>query len=537
MRSIHDFIRLVVTVLMIILLAGPAATAQSVSLPFTEAWNSGTFLQNGWDFSPSQGNWTIGQVDGNNAADFSWNPPQTDYGFILVSPLMDATPWSCADIWLDFEYKLADMNTTGNEKLIIEVYLNNVWDTLMEFSNEGSTGWISKHVALFNCQKETFKIGFRAAGNHSNDILHWYIDNIHVYTECKPPQDLGQVAGPQSVHLSWSPPNCNLSQIMYFIFDDGTNEDGIAASPNFLLWLGNEFPIPAYYSGILKSFNIWFENNPNHGSDQLTIDIFDMSHNLLGSSAPFTPPVDAWVTIQVNDIPFSGPFYAMVKWNFLTSHTNFLGLDNNGFYASDDLAWYSDGIDWNKLSALGPNPGVFMIRAKALVYTDRISLQGDSSTLLGYNVYRTSLTCIPPYSLLTPIPITENTYTDIVEMGMFQCYRYFVTAVFENSETNQVICEPASDTVQAMYWIGMDEWDAAKFNAFPNPANQFVTVTGKYAILSIEATNLLGNPFYYRCEINDPACRIDVSRWVPGMYFVKVTDDHHTAIVKLVIHR
>jgi hypothetical protein len=49
--------------------------------------------------------------------------------------------------------------------------------------------------------------------------------------------------------------------------------------------------------------------------------------------------------------------------------------------------------------------------------------------------------------------------------------------------------------------------------------------------------NHLGKPIYTRRGINDQNCLIDVSSWLPGIYFVKVTDDKQSGMVKLVVKR
>jgi hypothetical protein len=537
MKPVNNFILLWVALTLPMFLTCPTAKAQNVSLPFTEDWSSGNFYQNGWEFTPSQGNWTISQVGGNNAADFSWDPPLTDYGFMLVSPVIDGTPWSCAKIFLDFDYKLVNMNITGNEKLIVEIFYNNSWDTLMELTNTGSIGWTAKNANINQVEGKEFRIGFRATGAHSNDILHWYIDNVQVTAECRPPKDLVYWRSHFTVNLSWTPPNCGGFQAMQFIYDDGTAENGWCINPGYTARLGNEFPISATYSGILQSFDLWFQHNTNHGNEQLTLDVFDMSHNLLGSSAPFIPPDDSWINVPVNDIAFSGPFLGMVLWNNLTAQTNYLGTDENGPHSSDDLAWYSEGAVWEKLSvAAGSESSVFLLRANAMVDIGKRPDEADSSVLAGYNVYRTDSTGAGPFYLLTPVPVTTTNYADQLPYwwNWSDLYRYHVTAVFKESETDTSFCEPSSDTVLLIV-ESTDEHRLSKFTCYPNPASNTLTISGTSPINSIEAMNFLGETIYLRRGINDQKCLIDVIGWPSGIYFVKVTDDKQSGIVKLVV--
>ena len=525
-------------VLLLVLIC-PAAKSQGVYLPFSEEWNSGNFFQTGWEFSPTQGNWSISQVTGNYAADFSWDPPQTDYGFMLVSPLIDATPWSCAKILLDFDYKLVNLNVTGNEKLIVEILYNNSWDTLMEMSNTGSVGWTPKHTTISQVEGKEFRIGFRATGAHSNDILHWYVDNIQIYAQCRPPRDLLYWQSQWTVNLTWEPPGCHGFQARQFIYDDGAAENGWSINPSYTAYLGNEFPVSGSYSGILKSFDLWFQQNTGHGNDQLTLEVFDISHNLLGSSAPFTPPDDSWINVQVNDISFSGPFFGMVLWNNLSAATNYLGTDEDGPYSSDDLAWYSDGTNWEKLSGVaGSNTSVFLLRANALVNIDLGSKEADSSLLTGYNVYRTDSTGTGPYYLRTPLPVTTTHYSEQLSYwwDWTDHYRYYVTAVFKESETDTSFCEPSSDTIN-VFLVSTGEQSLTKIQLHPNPASQYVTVSGTTPFRSIEVNNLFGESVYICKEVNDVSCQIDVSCWTPGIFLVKVADENRSATIKLVIQR
>jgi hypothetical protein len=53
----------------------------------------------------------------------------------------------------------------------------------------------------------------------------------------------------------------------------------------------------------------------------MTIDIFDGSYNLVGTSDPFVTATDNWQTVSFADVPFDGTIYAMVHWNMLGGNT------------------------------------------------------------------------------------------------------------------------------------------------------------------------------------------------------------------------
>ena len=405
-------------------------------LPFCEDWTGGSFGYNNWTFGTAgAGNWTFNTGVGNNApsADFSWQPIKTNYSYSLESPVIDASPWTCASLWLDFDYKLVDRNMTSAEKLVVEVYWSNSWHEKATFENAGNIDWTSQHIDISGALGKAFKVRFTATGANSADILHWYVDNICAYGICTPPSELSATQSGFNTTLTWTAPECagaGAGNLVWFIFDDGSMENGWGINPGYNSWIGNEFPISSTTQGVIQMVKYMFWTNTSAGNDQLTIDFFDASHTLLGTTNPFTPPDDVWDSIAVNDIPFAGLFYGMVHWNMAGAATNWLGYDENGPYSSQDLETYYDGSTWSKLTiAAGANPGVCLVRVLALVNGDLKTIeivpgqpvtgtgnpsalsshgagsfesgdhqtmgilrdnQSDSSTLIGYNVYRTA---------------------------------------------------------------------------------------------------------------------------------------------------
>jgi hypothetical protein len=159
------------------------------------------------------------------------------------------------------------------------------------------------------------------------------------------------------------------SDTTFFVFDDGSAENGWGISPGFIGWLGNLFPVLDTLSGVLTSFDLYFQTDASGTNQQLTIDVFDSTFQLLGSSALFMVYGDTWLSVPANNIPFSGKFYAMVKWNMLPNPTHLFGYDENGPNAVQDLERYYNGTTWTKLSILGYNPGVFLFRVHATLNT------------------------------------------------------------------------------------------------------------------------------------------------------------------------
>jgi hypothetical protein len=155
-----------------------------------------------------------------------------------------------------------------------------------------------------------------------------------------------------------------------FAFDDGSAELGVSIIPGKLGWLGNYFPVSPTLSGYLDTLYVWFWNNPGGSGQTLTIDVFDSNRVIKGFTPGFLATSGAWLSVPAPDIPFSGPFYIMVKWDHLPNPTHWLGYDENGPYSPQNLGRYRDSTGtWSNLVvALGLSPGVFLARAHASVY-------------------------------------------------------------------------------------------------------------------------------------------------------------------------
>ena len=89
---------------------------------------------------------------------------------------------------------------------------------------------------------------------------------------------------------------------MQFIFDDGSAENGWAINPGYSAWIGNEFPIASTYQGVLQSFDVWFGFGSG-GGGPLTIDVFDATQTVVGTSDSFMTPREDWITVTLQRHP------------------------------------------------------------------------------------------------------------------------------------------------------------------------------------------------------------------------------------------
>ena len=178
-------------------------------------------------------NWSVSSTTGNPvpSADFSWVPIQYDYELSLETPVLNGGPFTCAMIWCDFDYKLIDRNSTGVEKLYVDVFFKGSWKNKAEFSNTASKDWTPMHVDISALQKEkplryvsalqvktqpTFFIGWltiftsmQSVILRSSLMLH-HIDDLEVT-------------------LTWNKPVCGADgpDPIWIYWDDGTNADAI----------------------------------------------------------------------------------------------------------------------------------------------------------------------------------------------------------------------------------------------------------------------------------------------------------------------
>ena len=565
------------------LAAGPVEVVINYGrpLPFYEPWDLGTFTYNNWD---NHGNWSVNSGFGNPAptADYSWQPAKTNYNDTLTTLTLTAAPYTCARIYLDFDYKLLDRNQTGKEYLTVEEFVSGSWKKVVEYANNGDVNWTSTHFELKSTIGKAFKVRFRANGAKSLDILHWYVDNINVYAVCTPPTALAYTESHNTVNLTWTAPNCVTAVPFTIIWDDGTYEDGISPPSGIPdIFTGNMFPLAAGSSGYLTSFDVMFWNNGAAGATTATFAVFDAGYNLLGTSAPFTQLDGVWMNIEVPSVPFSGTFYGMVHMINSGVRPLFEAYDENGPHAADDYAMLYDNATWATVSSYGIPPGVFLNRANGFMNgKDKKSFSimpgenpmstrgnkhvvpelsagtvasqdthnhpgvgmlfpnnGSSASLQGYNVWRTDSTGLIPYYKLNNSPLSATAYTNILPLTGIGTYKYFVTAVYNDTVPNTFLCEsPGSDTVTVLFpHVGITEIGNGQIMIYPNPATELVNIKSDYTITGVDVMNYVGQTVYTSSNVDSKTAKLNVSAYKVGVYFVKVSTTEGIRTVKITV--
>jgi len=520
-----------------------AALADTSTLPFYEDWSSGSFATNGWSFPDGQSNWQIWNALGNPepAAKFGGKPQKNNYSFSLESRMFRGDLYNCSDIILEFDLKLVDLISSNTEKLTVEYFVDSAWNVAAEYGNAGSMEWVHQKLILSLANTGAFSVRFRVHGINSARYNAWYIDNVDINYTCLKPENLEGYGYGYKYYLDWDPVNCAGSNPGTYIFDDGSAENGWAINPGYLVWLGTEFPIEASATGVIQSVDVWFGWGPS--SPGLTVDIFDGNHNLLGSSDPFSSPSEEWLTIPMNDIPYNGPFFAMVKWDMVLTGTNFFGYDEDGPYASQNLAWYYDGTTWSHMSqAAGTSPGVFMIRANVLQFTDEApSGESDFMYQVGFNVFRSSNGIQGPFVKRNSDYISASEYIDpdlSFPCGTSgnPCY-YFITVTYHDYATDTLVCVAAGDTVGMIYVGVHEESPEETIQLYPNPCLDKFIIESDVLIDQVEIYDLYGRKIHEISFAGDGIQTVNSSLWPPGIYLVKIRAAGSIIVKKITVNR
>ncbi|MCL2168341.1 MAG: carboxypeptidase-like regulatory domain-containing protein, partial [Lentimicrobiaceae bacterium] len=168
-----------------------------------------------------------------------------------------------------------------------------------------------------------------------------------------------------------------------YILDDGSAEDAFrltTTDPSLNIWCGNEFPTEdkGYITSIDVAGHSFYGYDANK---EVIIDIFNADREIIGSTEPFYLPTNTWIKVPLNNVPYSGTFYAMIKWPYTVEGdiTNDIPNDMDGPNSQLNLDWLIIDGEWNLYHEVFTSYGgsrVFMIRANV----DITGQKGKSAT-------------------------------------------------------------------------------------------------------------------------------------------------------------
>jgi hypothetical protein len=505
-------------------------------LPFLETWDQETFGYNDWVFDPDAGNWSISNNLGNPvpSAQFSSEPQRMNYSYALITPVLNASSLACANIWLNYDYRLLEINSTGNEKMNVEIFYNNTWHTVAGYSNTGNTVWVSCHFDITPVKGKAFRIRFRASGMNSNDIISWNVDNINVYGVCKPPEKLTADSSGYDVQLTWSPPVCEDGYPLQEGFEETTfppaNWTQVISNINNVTWKQTNSTSPAgVHSGLYAAGLTW-----------------DYSHQdewLIANNIEITGDLTFW-SYAYQGSTHLDHYYVKISedggthWQILLDMSALpLFPSPTGYnewsvpYTLDLSAHLGQVIDIAWQAVDGDGQGLWYAWAidDCVVGTKKIFHPTNPTSQEGYTIFRQDAG-YGGFNQVNPNPVYDTTYLDA---GLIPTiYRYYVT-------TSNPDCSfrTSSDTVLIDLVTGLSSHARNFLNIFPNPARDLVNVESSADITSIEIFNYLGQTVYRNSSPEGLKCQVNVSDFQQGVYFFRIKTGITTRTLKVSVTR
>jgi hypothetical protein len=559
---------------------GPACVDinYGVPIPWTEDWASAGFTYNNWSFAPDQGHWRISNMTGNAvpSAEFTWAPPITDYSYAMISPALNASIFTCADIWLDFDLKLDDRNQTGAEILTVDVYWSGQWHKVAEFKNEGSFNWQAQHIDITQTAGKALKVRFVANGANSADILGWFVDNIHVYPVVRPASNLvaTNTNTDYNAYLHWNSPECPTSgpagaPVMLKQWDGDPTVNPNAYYQQYNYGYGVVYDLSAYPDATLSKIDFHHASWGVFGTWQYKIHVVDWTtYTEIATLGPFmTTGNDIWETdIPLGDImgygggligimmePMSNQatdaYPCFTADNVGPEGVSLFGPlpDYAGFQTSAVGDFYQNlwilttfddkGVVAPRKVPVAELPNEMMARrpivpriSSGSLTTNQMAINSPydgAKGVIGYNVYRNG-------ELLNTTPITDTTMTDIVPGNGQYCY--VVKAVHEGYLGD--IESEATNEVCLDFTVGIENPAGASISVYPNPASDFVNVTVPANIRTVELVNYLGQSIYIMNLKGEGTYRLNTTTYESGVYFLRFTDTSgNTSLERITITR
>ena len=538
-------------------------------LEFVEDWGFGNFETNNWN---EESNWMINGQTGNPApaAEFTWDPIQTEYAFALTSYPLCASDLTEGVIWLDFDYMLNSFNHTGEEFLMVQVWNwdgGDDWFTVATYNNlDGNISWTSEHINIkAYAMNNVFKIRSQASGMNSLNILSWFVDNIHVYRTCDAPTDLAADAvygmTQNDILLTWTPP-AGGSVDEWIHYDDGVNftSIGTGAAVEFDIACRWEPSMLVDYDGAAVTEVAFF---PAEVAAEYHIRIWVGAGpaNMVVDQAVTAPLMDQWNYVTL-DTPFPIDisqelwigYYVNAQTGFPAGADAGPGIDGYGnmmnFGGWQTLLQINPDLDYNwnlqahvvtisgdavQLSplpveeyassdeTLGVNPNHTPVQPVFAPST-------GTRMLAGFNIYH-----MPEggeYSLLDYVEEPADFYLhENVDLDMIHCY--MITAVYTSDFD---LCESDYTPEVCVNAVGLDELPSSSFVMYPNPAVSYAAIESSSPLQRVTVYNALGQLIMDEV-ISGNKYELNTASYRVGAYLVRVETTEGVSTNVLTIQR
>ncbi len=162
--------------------------------------------------------------------------------------------------------------------------------------------------------------------------------------------------------------------------------------------------------------------------------------------------------------------------------------------------------------------------------------QVDSSSLIGYNIYRTDYTGLPPFVKLNLSPVIANEFDDYIPTTTEEAFLcYYVTALYQDSwAQGPILCESPGDTLCVHIISGVPEKDVSQVRIFPNPVSDVLNIETDQEVTGFEVLNFLGDRIYSEIYLAAKNISISMKDNPEGIYLLKITFPNRTIVIKVV---
>jgi hypothetical protein len=495
-------------------------------LPLYEDWSSGSFETNQWTVEGE--NWEINGDEGYPApaAVFNGQPAQSNYSYVLASYYLRADTLNIEDIYVDYDIKLESANNTGTEFLRLEIWdwSEDRWVYWGSSANYASFDWSHKErpISLYVRGKVT-RIRFHAFGNNSGNIQRWSIDNIRVTGVCKAPEELTVATLPNSqrrINYHGLTIGCGP---WWLYWDDGTNYDAIGTgnavefevaarwTPDQLTGYGGEQIMRVAFYPTEPSANYNIRVWKGAGIPELVLD----------QPAPYIN-VGEWNSIYLDSmVTIDESQELWVGYKIVTPTGYPAGCDDGP--AIDGYGNMINFGGWQTLLQVNPyldyNWNISVYTEFAIPNFDKVYVYRQMNFSGEYERYDSTLS------------LTQ--YTDyFANPGDHYCYK--LTALYsdgtdtcESPFSNEACDSIFTSTAEPSFY-------SSDLSIYPNPASDFIKITGSKSLEEILIYNSLGE-LVSHSGYGGSETIISIANLPNGLYFIRIRIHDSEVTKKLVV--
>lgn len=151
------------------------------------------------------------------------------------------------------------------------------------------------------------------------------------------------------------------------------------------------------------------------------------------------------------------------------------------------------------------------------------------SHILGYNVFRTDSSGLPPYQKLNQAFVTDTFYMDTIPQSMLSGqFRYCSNIIYLGCDSD------TSSSLLVTSIVGMNEMENITVRMFPNPTVNMLHIQSDIPIQGISLWSGSGDLLLRRTNLNDRNFSISTDIFPNGLYWMGISS-HYGLITRKVI--